>query len=397
MNLREKIAAINVRLKQIADELKEADAERIGELESESRTLVADREKLTRTLAEQTRQGFEGGEEVNGAPATNAADEAVSKMSKRDKIAFMIGKQARGISITAPEKRALGTALTTTSPTFSQASELINGVNNAGIFIPTSVVLDLLREDEKLSPILNDVAFTAVKGLVDFPYRKSRDKAKPKTEGAEGKDNQMEWAKLTGVKGYLQTVIAVTDEVKALTDFDFGAYIIDQIMQDINEDWTADLIYGSGTDDRIKGLTVGATAAAESGYAAGKTIETLVNAIKLCKGQYRRGAKIYVAQDVADEILFSVDDNGNFKYPVFNNSSGITSFGTIRIEVDENLKDGDFIIGNVGKYFKANSLIPIRIETDRVVKRGITEYVASEYCSTAPFPGAFIYGWKKST
>lgn len=393
MNLKERIAAINKRLAELDTELNTANAERIEAIEQEARSLKAEREEATRKLAEEARAAFAGGSPAPISPPTE--DNGIVKMSKRDKICYIIGKQARNKVFTDAEKRALGTALTTTATVYVPASAEDNGVNNAGIFIPTKAVLEFLREDGKLSPILADIAFTSISGLVEFPYRKSRDKARTKAEGAEGKDNQMEWDKLQGVKGYLQTIIAVTDEVQALTDFDFGAYIMEQILQDLNEDWVEELIYGSGSEDHIKGVTIGATAAVTGGYESNKVVEALIAGIKKCVGKYRRGTKIYVAQDVADEILFATDDNGNFKYPIINNSTGVTSFGAIRIEVDENLKTGDFVIGNVNKYFKVNSLIPIRLETNRIARRGVTEYIASEYCCTVPFTGAFIYGQKK--
>lgn len=396
MNLRERIATINKRLAELNTELDTADAERISAIEAEARGLKAEREEATRKLAEEARSAFAGGTLVVAPTAAPAEDASIAKMSQRDKMCLVIGRQARKKSFTEAETRALGTALTTTADTYVAATAEVDGVNNAGIFIPTKAVLDFLREDGKLSPILADIAFTSIPGLVDFPYRASRDKAKAKAEGASGKDNQMEWAKFIGVKGYLQTIIAVTDEVAALTDFDFGAYIMDQILQDLNEDWVEDLIYGTAQDEHIKGLTYGATAAVAGGYDSGKVIEAIIAGIKLCVNKYRRGAKIYVAQDVADEILFSVDDNGNFKYPIFNNSTGITSFGTLRIEVDENLKAGDFVIGNVSKFFKVNSLIPIRLETNRIARRGVTEYIASEYCCSAVYDGAFIRGTKKA-
>ena len=374
------------------EKLSDEDVKKVTELNEKLDTFAEERSKLQAELV-----GLRAmPEELKEIPKMEEKRKMnyIDKMTKREKAALIVGKQARNRAFNEEEKRALGTALTTTATTFVEATSEVDGVNNAGVFISTRMVLDLLREDGKISPILADIAMTSIKGLVDFPYRASRDTANSKAEGATGKDNQMEWAKLTGVKGYLQTIIPVTDEVMALADFDFGAYIIDQILQDINEDWVQELIYGIGESDHIKGITIGATAAVNSGYDDGEVIDALVAGIKLCKGKYRRGAKIYIAQDAADEIMFSVDDNGNFKYPMFNNSSGITSFGTIRMEVDENLKDGEFIIGNVAKYFKVNSLIPIRLETERQARKGITEYVASEFCASAPFPGAFIHGKK---
>lgn len=403
MNLREKILKINDRLKEIELRLKDSgvELEELTQLDLETRELVEKRTGYTIELKGNIEKSFKESEVVDPAPTPVDKEEeerakSIKEMSKRDKIAYVIGKGARNKALTPVEKRALGVALTTTSAVYSAATEQADGVNNAGIFIPTHLVLDLLREEELLSPILSDIVFTRVPGLTEFPYRESRDKARVKVEGIAGKDNQMKWATLRLEKGVLQTIIAVTDEILALTDFNLGEYIVNQILQDINEDWLEHLIYGTGADNQIKGLTIGATPAVTDGYAANKATEAIIAGIKLLKGQYRRNAKLYVAQDVYDEIFFATDDNGNFKYPVFNNSVGISSIGVIKAEVDENLKEGEFLIGNIGKYFKANTLIPLRLETERISRRLVTEWVASEFCATAPFPGAFVHGTKRA-
>lgn len=392
MNLKLRIQEINTRLSEIDKQIDSADADALELLEKEAESLIDERKKHTEVMRTESKRSFTGGAKLEHE---SREAEDLSRLSKRDKIAYSIGKKARNTPFSEVEKRALGTALTTTAATYVAATSELDGVNNAGVFIPTVAILDLLKEEGFASPIMADINMTAIAGLAEFPYRKSRDKAKVKLEGATGKDNQMEWATLTGTKGYLQTVIAVTDELRALTDFDFGKYILSQILQDINEDWLTDLIYGNGQDGRIKGIVFGATAAVAGGYESNKVIEAITAAIKLCKGKFRRGAKLYLAQDVHDEIVFAVDDVGNFKYPVFNNMQGVAALPTIRVEVDENLKEGDFFIGNISKYFKANALIPIRIETERHAKRGITEYIASEYTASTPVPGAFIYGSKK--
>ena len=109
-------------------------------------------------------------------------------------------------------------------------------------------------------------------------------------------------------------------------------------------------------------------------------------------GKYRRGAKIYVAQDIADDVLFAKDSHGDYIYPIFNNTAGIKSIGQLPVEVDENLYSGDFIVGNVKDYYKANSLIPLRTEFNRLARYGKTEYIASVYAATVPVPNAFVYG-----
>lgn len=392
-------AAVNARLKAIVDESNgDLSPEQMSALSTEQDELIKERTILTQAEIQFKNQVTpipNPTEEPVVAPTNmehqNRAAIAES-MSKRDKIALIIGKQARRVAFTESEKRALGTALTTTATTFVKASESANGVNNAGVLISTSLVLDLLKEEGKLSPIVERAvsAMTHVPGLTDFPYRKSRDKARYKTEGADGKDNQMEWDKLYGTKGYIQTIIPITDEIMALTDFDFGAYIIEQIAQDFDEDWAEQLIYGDGSTDHLTGITKNAVNADYSG----SVVDALIAGIKLCKGRYRRNAEIYVAQDLSDDVLFTTNKKGDFLYPLFNNQTGITSVGPIKINVDENLKDGEFIIGNIEKYFKINGLIPFRIETDRIARRGVTEYIASQYACSMPVPGAFVYGKK---
>lgn len=394
----ERIKEINDTLAVRQAELAEANAERITEIETEVTTLMEERSKLTEDMKERANKAFENGTvvELREQVSKNKKKGIVEmEYTKRDKLNLITGKKIRNKEFTDMEIRKLGTALTTTADTYVAATSTIDGVNNAGIFIPTIAILDVLKEEGKLSPIIADIAMTNIKGLVDFPYRKSRDASKAKKEGAAGTDKQMEWSKLTGTKGYLQTIIAVTDEVQALSDIDFGAYIIDQILQDIDEDWALDLIYANGTNDRVKGLVTGAKAAVSGGYEEAKLSEAIIAGIKACKGKFRKGAKLYVAQDVADSLSFEKDANGNYKYPVYNNNRGITSFGTLQVAVDENLKDGDFVIANVAKYFKVNTLIPIRLEQERVPRKGLTEYVASEFCSTAVMPDAVIYGNKK--
>lgn len=392
--LRKKIEDLRTKIDGFRTEAATATSERLLVIETESRNAETEMVSLSTQLRDALAGRFAQSQVVEQPVASGDIDQRIAKMKRKSAISEIIGRGFKKQAFSETEKRALGVALTTTAETYVAATELVDGVNNAGVFIPTSIVLDLLKEEGLLSPILSDIQFTSVPGLVEFVFRKSRDKAKAKAEGAAGLDNQIEWDTVTGVKGYLQTIIPVTDEVLALSAFDFGAYIIDQLIQDLNEDWVYDLIYGTGADSHIKGITVGALVAVTGGYAAGAEIDALIAGLGKLTPKYRRNAKIYVASDLYDKILFSTDANGNFKYPVFNNSTGISSFGSVRVETDENLKTGDFVIGNVSKYFKANSLIPIRIETNRLARKAITEYIASEYCVTTPIANAFVYGVK---
>ena len=313
--IRARLQEINTRLQALNSEidgvdLASAEAEtRLTDLNNEVAKLVNERASLNSQLVQNVRAGFDNGNRVPSPAPAERAD--LIGMNAHDQMAYILGKRLRGKTFDDAEKRALGVALTTTATEYVAATTSVNGVNNAGVFISTKVLLDLLREEGKLSPIFKDINFTHIKGYTEFPYRESRTAAKAKKEGVAGTDNQMKFAKLKLVEGFLQTIIPVTDNVLALSDFDLGSYIIDQMLQDLEEDWSSDLIYGTGTDDHIKGVTSGATAAVTGGYdtsAAGfDIVKVLTDSIKMCKGKFRKGAKLYVAQDVYDSVFFALD------------------------------------------------------------------------------------------
>ena len=82
-------------------------------------------------------------------------------------------KKVMGLSdgkFTAEEKRALGDAITTTATEFVASDADTQGINNGGLFIPTSVRMELMELMEKASPFFRDIRKLAVQGNVDLPY-----------------------------------------------------------------------------------------------------------------------------------------------------------------------------------------------------------------------------------
>lgn len=392
-------AEIEARLSAIDAECDSCqDTSKIEELRNEAKALVEERGKLL--IDEQAAKDEEARQAL--AAQSNPLEpkggtEMEQEMTKREKLNLVTGLCARKMMPTDEQKRALGKALTTTATSYVAATSEVDGVNNGGVLIPTDLILDFLKEEKKLSPILNDIAFTNVKGLVVYPYRESRTAGNHKAEGSGTGKNQFKLNKLELVKGFLQIVIDVTDEVEALSEIDFGAYIIDNITNDLSEDWAYDFIYGAGSDDAVKGLTVGALTTGISSYVAGKEIEALEKGLKLLPGKYRRGAKVYVSQSFYDALAFAKNDDGDYKFPIINGGVGVVSICGHRVEIDENLVDGDFVIGNVAKYYKANLLAPLSVEKERDAIKHVSSYVASQFCAAAPFPGAFVHGSKASS
>ena len=292
------------------------------------------------------------------------------------------------------ELRALGVATTTTSETFVAPSSGADGINNGGIFIPQEVMLDILREEELESPIYRDIVTTAIKGKVKFPYRVSKSGAKVKAELSPTENESVKWDILNGSTGNYTDSIVITFEEEAMSIPEFTDYLISLVSESMRELLINDYIYGTGTNDHVKGITVGAISAE---YASTVTDlrEALEAGIKALPVKKRAGAKIYVASDIFDSITFSKDKNGNYILPVLN-GGGLTRMSTFPVEADPNLATGDFVIGNVGKWYKANINKGMELGVDISNKKRIKEYTAHMMVTAAPVPSSFVYGKKKT-
>lgn len=293
------------------------------------------------------------------------------------------------------ELRALGVATTTTSETFVAPSSGADGINNGGIFIPQEVMLDILREEELESPIYRDIVTTAIKGKVKFPYRVSKSGAKVKDQLSPTENESVKWDILNGATGNYTDSIVITFEEEAMAIAEFTDYLISLISESMRELLINDYIYGIGSADHVSGITVSAISAE---YASTITDmrEALEAGIKKLPVKKRAGAKIYVASDIFDNITFSKDKNGNYILPVLN-GGGLTKMSSFPVEADPNLAAGDFIIGNVGKWYKANINKGMELGVDVSNKKRIKEYTAHMMVTAKAVPDSFVYGKKKTT
>ena len=410
MNYRELIQALNEallaleneeksskeRLSQIQNELKEADEKGIEErtievsnLEKRLAEIASEKESKTKerdSLIEKEQS------ELDEAKKKETAQRKENKtmLTRRESQITLFGMALRNKPITEEtiKERALDTSLTTTATTFVQATANADGVNNGGQLIPTLIVLDLLREDGALSPILADLIPTYIKGAVALPYRASRTKAQVKSEGSDVADAQWEWSRLNLVVGNLQTQLVVTDELNNMTDFDLGSYVLQTLEADFSEDWGGEVIYGTGLNGHISGITAGVTA---STYSAGGELAVIETLIKGLTGKYRRRAKLYLSQTAYDGVAFSKDSHGDYVIPIVNNPEGIRFIANAPVEADENLVAGDIIFGDVGRFFKVNFMAPMHFETERSATKGTTTYVVNQQASAKAVPGAFKY------
>ena len=86
------------------------------------------------------------------------------------------------------EERAALESLITTTKTFTQATSSTVGQSNAGVLIPTSIMVDILEEVRNESPLLKDIPMKNLKGIARYPYKKESNGGKFEEENKEGKN-----------------------------------------------------------------------------------------------------------------------------------------------------------------------------------------------------------------
>lgn len=195
-----RINEIETRLAAIRVEAENENAD-IDQLQQETTALLEER-RLIGEKAERRKQlissisGMPGGTPViPKEPEERAFDSATVLSTPEYRSAF--AKKLMGLKLDKVEQRALNTALTTTATTFVAGSADADGVNNAGLFIPETVLTDLVKRIELQSPIFRDIAKTAIRGTVNFPYEVESAGVTEKVEGEENKDISVQWAEIS--------------------------------------------------------------------------------------------------------------------------------------------------------------------------------------------------------
>ena len=296
-------------------------------------------------------------------------------------------------SLTEKESRALDTALTTTATTFVAPSGSADGVNNGGLFIPTDMNLSLLEHIGLVSPIFRDVSKTAVPGLTKFPYRSTITKPKNVKENAKTPETSIEWTDLTLSISEIAATIPVSWRLEAMAVKEFISYLMGELTEQMEDKSVTETIYGTGsTDDQLSGISKDAVKYEYEG--------TALDAIGVALGKFKSkkhlvGAKIYVSNSIINDISFTKDANGNYIYTPIN-GAGIKSIATYPVEADPYLNDGDFIIGNLSRYYKMNEHERISITRDVSGAKRRNDYTAYGIWSGALQPETVVYGVKKA-
>ena len=376
----EEIAELRSEVEAINKEVPEQeDKGQNGEIsQEEERSLIADTQELEKRNKEVSNLRKIGGNEMEKEERkfTTASPEYRSGWAKT----------LMGVKLEETEERALGDAIGTTSTTFVEATSNANGINNLGLLIPDSVRLDWLKVAEKASPIYRDIRKMNVPGNVDFPYLFGADDAEWYAETTTTKNEGQEYKniKLTGHE--LAKAIEITWKAEAMTVDGFISFLLDELNEKMNKALINAVIYGDGSA-KPTGITNGLTA---------KENANAIDLIKECLGdlsvENRVGAKVYVASDVADDIAFCKDKNGNYPYLV----AGLGRAGGATIEADPFLAAGDIVVGNAQNYI-LNFNEGLRVDKEVKVQPRRVIYGGYLIADGNKKPGAFVYGKVKAS
>ena len=374
--LRSEVEAINKEVPEQEEVKTEEKSEEISK--EEERSLIADTQELEQRNKEVSSLRKIGGNEMEKEERkfTTASPEYRSAWAKT----------LMGVKLEETEERALGDAIGTTSTTFVEATSNANGINNLGLLIPDSVRLDWLKIAEKASPIYRDIRKMNVPGNVDFPYLFGADDAEWYAETTTTKNEGQEYKniKLTGHE--LAKAIEITWKAEAMTVEGFISFLLDELNEKMNKALINAVIYGDGSA-KPTGITNGLTA---------KENANAIDLIKECLGdlaiENRVGAKVYVASDVADEIAFYKDNNGNYPYLV----AGLGRAGGATIEADPFLSAGDIVVGNAQNYI-LNFNEGLRVDKEVKVQPRRVIYGGYLIADGNKKPGAFVYGKVKAS
>ena len=374
--LRNEVEVINKEVPDQEEKVKEKSEEISKE---EERSLIADTEDL------ETRS-------VNTSKLTKLGGNV--EMEKEERKFTIADKEYRsawakklmGLSedkFTEDEKRALGDAVTTTATTFVASTADTQGINNGGLFIPTSVRMDLMELISQESPIFRDARKLQVSGNIDLPYLFEADDAAWYTELTDTKNEGIEFKNMQLTGWELAKDIVITWKLEEMAVESFIAFILEELKNKMGKAIINAVIYGDG-ENKPTGVTNGLTPIEpEEGDTA---IDRVLNVFRGLSDDARIGAKVYVSNEVNLDIVSYKDNNNNYPF-----LAGIPSVKGFSIEVDPYLKERDILAGNMKNYI-FNEVTPMRVDKEKTLKGRKTIYGGYGIYDGKARPNYFKYG-----
>lgn len=287
---------------------------------------------------------------------------------------------------TEDEKRALGDAVTTTATTFVASTADTQGINNGGLFIPTTVRSELMEIISKKSPIFNDVRKLQVAGNIDLPYLFEADDAEWYTETTDTKNEGQEYRNLQLTGWELAKDIVITWKLEEMAVESFISFILDELAEKMGKALIKAVIYGDG-NNKPTGVTNGLIPVTTGANA----IERILNTYKALSEDAREGAKVYISTNVNLDIISYKDNNNNYPF-----LAGIPAVSGLNVVVDPYLTEDDIVAGNM-RYYILNEVISPRVEKERTVKGRKTTYGGYAIYDGKAKPNSFALGKKPAS
>ncbi len=295
-------------------------------------------------------------------------------------------KKVMGLSedkFTEDELRALGDAITTTATTFVASDADTQGINNGGLFIPTSVREELMESISQESPIFRDIRKLSVNGNVDLPYLFEADDANWYAETTETKNEGIEFKNLQLTGWELAKDVVISWKLEEMAVESFIEFIIDELKEKMGKALINAVIYGDG-NAKPTGITNGLVAVSTGA----DQIANILATYKSLSKDARIGAKVYISNDANLEIISYKDENGNYPF-----LSGVPAIKGFVVEVDPYLNNNDVVAGNMRNYI-LNENTPVRLDRESTIKGRKVTYGAYGIYDGKAKPGAFALGRK---
>lgn len=363
----------NLQNEEIVEEVQEKKEN--GEIShEEERSLIADTDELNKRSADLSKLSKVGGKEKmekEERKFTTASPEYRSAWAKT----------LMGVKLEETEERALGDAIGTTATEFVASAEGIQGINNFGLLIPDSVRMDLMKIAQEQSPIYRDITKLNVNGNVDLPYFFAGDDAEWYVETTATKNEGQEYRNLKLTGHELAKAIEITWKAETMTVEGFISFLLQELNKKMNTALINAVIYGDGSN-KPTGITNGLEAKSNS-----NAIDLMKSLLGSLSNEDRVGAKVYIANDVADGIAFYKDENGNYPYLV----AGLGKANGTTIEADPFLKAGDVVVGNGANYI-LNFNEPLRVDKEVKVQPRRVVYGGYLIADGNKKPNSFAYG-----
>ncbi len=368
------VRSLNEEYENLKVEMKKAE-----EIEEEERKLAEVKKLETeaeerRATAEKLNEGLVKGEEIKKEEIKEVKTR--KELLASEEYRNYWAKTLMGRTDITEEERAVGDAVTTTATTFVASTANAQGINNAGLFIPTSVREELMKVLEQTSPFLRDVTKLEVKGVVNLPTMASSDGALWRGETDANVNEGIEFTQIQLGAFDLTKYVEITWNVLDMAVDSFIDYIVREVAGAMYSELATAILSGDG-NGRPTGATQGLTAV------TGATIIDAIMGAYASLDTASKNIKVYLAKDVATAIYGYKDGANNYPF-----LAGLPTNPLFQFEVDPYMPDGVALIGDPSDYIvNFNHPMEIMFGDDLKTRRRIVS--AYMKVDGKPKPNAF--------